>query len=419
MQKNVRIGGALVALALTLALAGRAPALDLDEVIPRLYGGDGITLGNPGHDAHFIASTFEQLNLINQGLSEIPGNLPIGSSAASFTYSFNPVTGVPERQTDEGLGPLYVERARTLGGNLFEGNIRFSLAFQYTYLDFKTFEGTKLDSLQLIARHDAVPGDNDFENDVILVGLDVTAREHVFGIYGTLAITEWLDVAVVVPLVQLELEANARATIVDRGGNGIHFFDPDPGRIISAGGQPTDGDISRNEGKAFGIGDVFARLKWLPLEMISGDDPAFLSERVEVGVLGQVKFATGDDHDLLGTGDVNYRVLLVLSKTFDGWFEPHVNFGYEWDGGTARRDSWIWAAGAGFTIIEEVTVWADVLGKKKRLGEGIGDNLVDLVIGGKINPAAGLIITPSVLIPLNEEGLRTDFAPSIAIEYIF
>ncbi|MHC4830718.1 MAG: transporter, partial [Planctomycetota bacterium] len=387
----------LILAAFALLWLGAAPALglDLDEVIPGLYGGDGITLGNPGHDAHFTASTFEQLQLINEGLAEIPGNLPIGSSAASFTYEFDPVTAVPERKTDESLGPLFAERSRTLGGSLIDGDIRFALAFQYTYLNFTTFEGDNLDSLRLIARHDEVPGDNAFENDVIPLDLDISAEEHVFSFYGTLALTTWLDVSVVVPFVYLNLEAESKASIVDRGGNGIHFFDPDPGRIITVGGRPTDGDVSRNTGSAFGIGDVFVRAKWLFMETFfgGGDSEVPLKEKLELGLLGQVKLATGDDEDLLGTGHTNYRVVLVVSKTFDGWFEPHANFGYEWNGAKARRDAYVWAGGASVKLHDQMTVYADFVGKKKRIGENIGDNLVDVVLGGKFNPFSSMIIT--------------------------
>lgn len=423
LRSTSRKSAAPRALVAAAALAGAvlsgdaARAVDVADVIPSLYGGDGITLGNPGHDAHFLSSTFQQLALINQGLSEIPGNLPIGSSAASFTYAFNPASGVPERQADEGLGPLYVERARTLGGDLFSGDIRFSLAAQYTHLDFKQFEGDRLDRIRLIARHDEIAGDNDFENDVILIDMDIAAREEIFSLYGTLAITPWLDVAVVVPLVYIDLNAKAKATIVDRGGNGIHFFDPDPGTLIN--GRPTDGDLSANKASAFGIADTFVRAKWCFLEAFAGDEPALLSDKMEFALTGQVKFPTGDEDQLLGTGKTDFRIGMVASKTYNNFFEPHFFFGYEWNGVTYRRDAFIWSAGAAIRVIDQLTMWCDVVGRKKRVGEGIGDNIVDLVIGGKVNPISSLIISPSVLIPLNEEGVRPDYAPSITVEYIF
>jgi hypothetical protein len=411
-----------LALSVAVGLAAAAPAGagDLSKIIPNLYGGDGITLGNPGHDAHFSSSTFEQLAKINAALAEIPGNLPVGSSAASVTYEFDPATGVPVRKAEEGLGPLYAERARTLGGNLFGGNIRLSLAFQYTHIDFRKFEGDNLDHLQIIARHDDEPGDNAFENDVILVDLDVTARQDIFSFYATIGLLEWLDLSLVVPLVRLDLEADASATIIDRGGAGIHFFDPTPGRIITPGGRPTDAPTSRGSGTAFGVGDVFLRLKWRFLDLFKGsDDKAPLSKWMEFALLTQVKLPTGNEDDLLGTGDTNVRLVLVASKTFEGWLEPHFNFGYEWNGTSARRDAYIWAVGIGAKVIDELTLFADLVGKKKRIGEDIGDNIVDVALGFKVNPFANLIITPAVLIPLNEEGLRADVIPSIAIEYIF
>lgn len=414
-----------VAAAITAGLSLGAPAraLDVGEVIPSLYGGDGITLGNPGHDAHFLSSTFQQLALINQGLSEIPGNLPIGSSAAAFTYAFDPASGVPIRRAEDGFGSLYAERARTLGGDLFSGDIKFALAFQYTHLNFTQFEGDDLDDIELIARHDELPGDNDFENDVILIDMDIKARQEIFSIYGTLSLFPTLDIAVVVPLVYIDVDARAQASIVDRGGNGIHFFDPDPGTTIN--GRLTDGDVSQNQASAFGIGDVFARAKWMFLETIGSlvdADQAPFSDKMEFAMTSQVKFATGNEDDLLGTGGTDFRMGVVASKTYNQFFEPHFFFGYEWNGVSSKQDAFLWTAGAAILVPgleEHLTVWCDVVGQKERKGDGIGDNLVDIVIGAKINPVASLIITPSVLIPLNEEGVRTDYAPAITLEYIF
>ncbi len=405
---------------LLAAWAPPAAARDVEEVIPGLYGGDGITLGNPGHDAHFTADTFEKLALINAALAEIPGNLPIGSSAASVTYELDPATGTFERRVAEGLGPLYAERARTLGGNLFEGVLRLSLAFQYSFVDFEQFEGDDLDSLRIVARHDDEPGDNAFENDVIVIDLDIAARMHLYNFYGTLGIAPWLDLAVVVPLVDLKVKADARARIVDRGGAGIHFFDPTPGRVITPGGRPTDAPTSRGEERAFGFGDTVLRAKFRFLDLFKAEDGKVpLEDKMEFALVGQVKFPTGDEDELLGTGDTDWRLLLVASKTFDGWFEPHFNFGYEWNGTTSRRDAWIWAAGAAVKVADEVTLFADAIGKKKRRGEDIGDNIVDAAVGAKLNPFGNLIVTPAALIPLNEEGLRADWIPSIALEYIF
>lgn len=416
---SLRIAAAAAICAL-LAAPARADNDDPSRVVPGLYGGQGITLGNPGHDAHFNSSTFQQLNLINAALQQIPGNLPIGSSAASFTYEFNPATGVPERKQEEGLGPLYAERARTLGGGIFRGSFRLSMAFQYTHIEFTHFEGDNIHSLKIIARHDDVPGDNAFENDVIRIDLNLHATEDIFSLYMTLGLTEWLDFSAVLPFVYVDVNAKAHATIIDRGGNGIHFFDPTPGRVVTPGGRPTSAPDSRGAGSGFGLADTFLRLKWRFLDLFKNKDGnAPLSSFMDFALLGQLKLPTGDPDDLRGTNEVDYRLVLVASKTFDGWFEPHFNFGYEWNGVTARRDAYIFAAGVGMKAADSLTLFADVIGKKERIGEGIGENIVDIALGLKWNPLGSMIITPAVLLPLNEEGLRADFIPSIAIEYIF
>jgi hypothetical protein len=420
MQLALRFRVAAAAGLLALLAAPARAGVDPEKVIPGLYGGDGITLGNPSHDAHFNSSTFEQLNLLNSALQQIPGNLPIGSSAAAFTYEFNPATGVPERRMEEGLGPLYAERARTLGGGVFGGDLRMSIAFQYSHIDFTHFEGDNLKDLKIIARHDDVPGDNAFENDVILIDLNLHASEDIFTLYLTLGLTEWLDFAMVMPFVYVDVSARAHATIIDRGGNGIHFFDPTPGRIVTPGGRPTDAPDSSGAGSAFGLADTFYRLKWRFLDLFKNSEgQAPLSKWMEFALLAQLKLPTGDPNDLRGTNEIDYRLVLVASKTFEGWFEPHFNFGYEWNGVTARRDAYVFAAGISLKAADELTFFADVVGKKERIGEGIGENLIDIALGLKWNPLGNLIITPGFLVPLNEEGLRPDFIPSIALEYVF
>jgi hypothetical protein len=386
------------------AAATPARARDLADIIPGLYGGDGaITLrqtsGVP-HDASFFSPELGRLSQINDALSQLPSTLPVGSSAASFAYTLNPETGIPERTAADGLGPLFVERARTVG------RFKLDTAFLYTHIQFGEFQGEDLEGRRFAARLRDIPGGEfNFENDTVEVDVDIEARQEIFSFFLTFGVTEWLDVNAVVPLVYVKLDVDANATLVttDR----VHTFDGAPD-------QPRSGD----SGDAFGFGDVLLRAKWRFLDTFFGAKPP-LSDKVELAVLAQVKLPTGDDDDLLGTGNTNFRVLGIASKTLEGWFEPHLNIGYEWSGTRASLDSLLYAGGFAVKAMDELTVFLDVIGRHERKEDGVGDDIIDLSIGAKVNPWRNLILSGNVLLPLNEQGLRADWIPSFAVEYIW
>ena len=67
-----------------------------------------------------------------------------------------------------------------------------------------------------------------------------------------------------------------------------------------------------------------------------------------------------------------------------------------------------------------MTATADVIGLFKPKGTGIGDHLVDLALGVKLNPFRSFIIGGNVSLPLNrDEGLRADAIWTIGAEYTF
>jgi hypothetical protein len=73
-----------------------------------------------------------------------------------------------------------------------------NLALTYTRIDFKSFEGTSLEDLQLTFLHDDVNGDGvrgplgtpfDFELDQVQVDLDLTLEQDVLALFATYGVT--------------------------------------------------------------------------------------------------------------------------------------------------------------------------------------------------------------------------------------
>jgi hypothetical protein len=399
----------LAALLSALALWGLAAptvgwAGGLRDVVRDLYGGDGIRLEPtpppfPSHDPHFTASSFEGLDSLNQSLTSALGILSLNSTVTGFTFDIE--TGVPERTTDS-LGPLLAERAPTLGAK------KLNLGLWYTRIVFKQFEGEPLDDLLLNFTHedsngDGVIGTPTFESDVIRVDLNLDLYEDVFALFGTYGLTRHWDVGVVVPIVHVHLRAQADATIVRNSGDistRVHNFGPNSDSPRSTGG-----------GDATGIGDVILRTKYNFLRN-QGYWP-------DLAVAGQIKLPTGDEDNLLGTGETEFLGVLVASRTI-GPVTPHLNLGYELSTGGSQFNNLRYVVGLDAVPHPRFTLALDVLGRWEPDGDGIGDNLADVAIGGKWNVFKTFVLSANVMFPINPNaGLRADVIWALGAEYTF
>src|SRR5262245_20952919 len=114
----------IVILALaSLALSGRSAEAGLADLIPNLFGADGIILAPPGggapsHEAHFRVDSTRELTTLNDALKGQLETFPLPSPASGFTFQFDSATGVFTRTT-ESFGPIFAERAETIGRRKF------------------------------------------------------------------------------------------------------------------------------------------------------------------------------------------------------------------------------------------------------------------------------------------------------------
>ncbi len=117
---------ALTVVLVLLLSASTSAARDLVDLIPGLYGGDGILLATApaaSHTAHFTIGSTANINRLNKQLATEIGVFPFSSSVGGFTFAFEPSLGTFV-STTETLGPLFSERAPTLGQGKF--NLHFS-----------------------------------------------------------------------------------------------------------------------------------------------------------------------------------------------------------------------------------------------------------------------------------------------------
>jgi len=407
-----QLASLLLALA-TLSL-DQAPAIaagDLADVVSDLWGGDGITLDIASvQDPSEILETkgFETSSLTGFGSlqSQLAANLnflSVSSTASGFTFDLE--LGVPVRTTDS-FGPLIAERANTLGRS------RLNVALSYTRLDYQRFQGDRLDDLELVFENDRdfdedgevcdpdTPSLFQIECDHVRVDLDVELEQDVVALFGRYGITARWDVGFVAPFVHSRARATGDATIV--------YADPSHPQHRFG---PLDRSHSSASGTASGLGDVLLQTKY-HLREARGAFP-------DLGVLGQVKLATGDEDDLLGTGETNFLLLLIASRTWR-WLTPHLNLGYEVSTGPAELDNLRYTSGIDARLLPNLTAALDVVGRFGPNADARSDHLADLGTGIKWEVFRSLLLDVNLLFPLNRnEGLRTNVTWTVGFEYTF
>ncbi|MBI4611446.1 MAG: transporter [Candidatus Rokubacteria bacterium] len=378
-------------------------AKDLRDLIRGLYGGDGIFVATDpraNHTAHFSIGSAASINRLNELLAAQLGVFPFSSSVGGFTFAFEKELGTFVRTT-ETLGPLFAERAPTLGQG------KLNLHASYTFFEYDKFAGKSLDGLQVVARHDPnVIGFPDvreqFERDILLIDLDLDIRVQIFALAATYGITDRLDAGILLPITSIDMDVRSRARIVQSPQNtlfpGVHTF---------VGGPESPDDQAFES--ATGVGDIVLRTKY------------HLLKRNELDLAAAVlaKLNTGDEKNFLGTGTTTLRPFLVASRTFAGWFTPHLNAGYEFDLDRDERSSVEYAVG--FDVgTQRLSVAGDVLGSHRPDGTGIGDNIVTGSLGVKWNPWKQLLLLLNLQVPLNQEsGLRSKLITTFGVEYSF
>jgi hypothetical protein len=412
-----------VGLSLALSLSGvNAHAEHLRDFITDLYGGGGIFLPPApdipeniaqAHTPHFTGETqIAELSALSDGILSGAGIFALNSTVTGVAFDLS--TGVPQTVSDS-LGPLLAERATTLG----EG--RWTLGFGYTNQDFKKLDGHKLSDLQVTFTHQDCcevgpppipPPDGQltgFEEDTITLNIDVTLNQDVFALFSNYGVTDSFDIGVVVPVVRLEAKASSVATInlanpgagSDINGNPVHSFVADPSLAFDETGDTKTG-----------IGDVQVRAKWRFMDAVSG--------LADMALFFEVTAPTGNEKDLLGTGEWQYRGVYVVSKNVGRW-TPHLNVGWSVaSGNTEALNKITYAAGFDTRLSQQFTLSADVLGRYNYDLKTIGNSIVDFAVAAKWNPwrERNIPLNAFVSVPLNDEGLRADVIWGVGFDFI-
>jgi hypothetical protein len=400
---NRKLNRATVSMIAAVIAAGPVSALaqtsnttgNLQDLVSDLYGGNGITL-DPTivfHTAHFSSSSQAALNNLSNVISASIGPASFNSTVSAISFDIE--EGVPVR-SQESLGPLIAERASTIGKG------QLNIGVSYTNVNYKRLNGTRLSQLQLVLDHDVnfnVP----FEQDDIVLNLDLRLKQQIFAFIGTYGVTNNLDIGLIVPLMKIDGRVRSTAMIVDNGGLGIHQF----------GG--TFNPVSVNQQSATGVGDMILRAKYV---FTKGTDKV-----IDFGALLQASLGTGDEKDLLGAGSSSIYLGGIVSANL-GKINPHINFGYEYFvdqkqsvvGLDTDRSSAKVVAGFDLRARDNFAISPEFIGRWQKNGQ----HLYDLALGAKWAPLGNVPISANIVMPLNRnEGLRPNYYFTIGIESTF
>ena len=382
------------------------------------------------HGDHFVPAAVSQngsiITFLTVAAGQAVANVPIGATSSGETFRFE--GGVPVR-TSTSAGPIMAERSQTLGRG------RAIVGVGRTNVPFSTIRGQDLGNLELFFTHQNVDfaggpcaqmGFPLLENEVIQVRLKMSMDVSTTSFYATYGVFDFMDVSLVLPLVSTRFHGTSTASIIPFGGTtATHFFEGTPT-------SPILDDTRVVDGSSFGIGDVAVRAKVLARQ----------TEKAALAVVGDVRFATGDEDELLGAGYFAARGLVVLTSQF-GAFSPHINTGYLYRNTEDASDAVIGILGFDHLMHPIVTLAMELLSSlqvgstKLRLPQPVRitypysrviqptsipetrDDIVDGSVGFKFTGTQGITGIVNALVPLNSGGLRGRTVFTVGLEYAF
>jgi hypothetical protein len=262
-------------------LGGRAFAQEsLSETLSFLLTTQSVPTGDFVKDQQSAEITRDTIGRLL--LTELT-TTPLSSSSGGFTYRFNPEIGTVERAS-ESFGPFFTERSLTVGTGRMSIGAQAQVA-RYSRLDnYSLRDGTFVTTANQF-RDESRP----FDVESLTLELSSTTVT----LFGNVGLHDRIDLGLAVPFVWLSLE-----------GTRLNVY---RGRSLlqaSATAQAT------------GFGDVAVRGKF----------NLFTRGGAGLAVIEEVRLPTGREEDLLGTGEMSFRTVLIASSA-SGPVEAHGNFG--------------------------------------------------------------------------------------------
>jgi hypothetical protein len=365
-----------------------------------------------------LLSTFPpELRVESEGLAtafsrSVAASFPVTGTSAAYAYRFDREID-SYRKLDIPLGPVFSERAETVG------NGKLSVMVSYSFVPYDDINGQDLDNL--VSNDPTETKDHlticlapsQCEPVLGVADVDLTARILAFS--ATYGLTSNLDVSVFLPVVFTNLHVSTS------------FTGPDP-RAPASSEYFHYALKQRASEASTGVGDLLLRAKYL----LSHDTPVDLAAGLTLSI------PTGDPSDFHGTGDTLIGAAAYASHVYLERVEPHVNLSFVLDANTFDRSQFRYSLGADVRLLDWLTLNNDFLGLSDIAASDSIDQPVFVQIGraDEFQFSTGLKMAPpwhrtfsavpvlgeiperggglpwtwffNVLLPLNDSGVRAD-----------
>ena len=389
---KIRLPAFVMAIALFASATPAAAQQTVSEVLSFLLTNRSIPTGDFVQDARAAAATRDTISTFL--LLEL-ATLPVSSSASAFTYRLDSSLGTVVRSSDS-FGPFFVERSLT------SGRFRSSLAFNYQSASFDTLDGRSLTDGTLVATASRLRGEVQ-PFDIEALSLDMHA--NTVTLLGNVGVTDRLDVGAALPFVSLSL-----------AGRRVDTYRGTP--LVQAIGSAS----------ATGPGDLLVRGKYNVVRRAGSG----------VAVGAEVRLPTGNELNLLGTGETSIKPRLIASLERER-VAFHGDIGYGFGG---LSDELVY--GGAITVLgtPRLTLVGELAGRRVstagRLTEItephptlVGVDTIRLtgvesaterivaVMGVKWNFAGTLLLGANVVRPITTAGLNARWIATFALDYSF
>ena len=328
-----------------------------------------------------------------QAVQQFGGNVadfPAISTAPGLTFRYDPGTQFFERASTS-LGPVFVERARTVGRG------RFEFGFSYLYINYTTLNGDDIDGFS---------PSSDLSNPDFRPTIDkLDLSFHLVPFFATYGITDRWDVNILFPLIASSF--NGRVRLSTGSGLDLTFAEEDD----SVGG-----------------GDIFLRTKYR-LYSLDG---------FNLAVGSALRFPAGDEDESEGKGTI-FEPFVAVSQEY-GRFDLHLQTGIEVNFDDSDRSRVRYAGGVAADLIEQLALTIDIIGSSNlktdrfvgsqslgsvpslpsappvlpRFSVPVNTDIVDLALGlkGNVRMLTGFV---TFFVPITDDGLRADFIPAVGL----
>lgn len=390
--------GAACAIAIVIALALQAPpdacaqdSQSLSDVLSFLLTNQAVPTGDFVKDEAAARATRDT---VSRALALEFATLPIATSSPGFVYRLNPDLGTQERAT-QSFGPFFAERSLTAG----RGQLSFGLAIRHAAFTHLGGEDLR-DGSFVVSGNRFRDESRPFDEEALTLDLSTRTMTGLINV----GITDRWDVGAAVPFVSISLE-----------GSRVNTY---RGQVLLQ---------ARADATATGIGDIAIRTKvrlW--------DRPGAGG----VSAVGEVRLPTGDEENLLGTGEAAIAALAIASFE-QGRLGVDGNFGIV-RGGAANELQYRGAASV--AIAQKLTGVAELLGRRvsdfgpivvseaphpsfanvntiRLIGEPGSQHTAAILGGLKWNPAGTWLFTASVSRTFGDARLRSGVVAQAGLDF--